>query len=357
MLVLAILTLVFAQTSSAQTASEQQAASHATPSSSWQIEARLLRPPAAASDILRNSIANAPQPNVVNRSLAPKNKTEWEAVIAQRTVERKVDIAQLEKRANVSIKRDEIGGVGVYYVVPNSLAAAHKSHLFIHLHGGAYVFGGGDASVAEAAIIAGFSGMRAMAIDYRMPPTHPFPAALDDVVAVYKKLLETYKSSAIAIGGTSAGAGLSLAAVHQFKTLELPVPGAVYAGTPWADLTKTGDSLYTNEGIDRILVTYDGAIGAAALLYANGQDLKNPLLSPVYGEFADFPPTYLVTGTRDMFLSDTARTHRKLRRAGVVAELNVYEGLSHAGYLVAVGSTEQKQVYSELAEFLTKHLD
>ncbi len=160
----------------------------------------------------------------------------------------------------------------------------------------------------------------------------------------------------MALGGTSAGGGLTLASIHRFKELGLELPGALWAGTPWTDLTKTGDSHFTNEGIDRALVTYDGLLEGAAKLYANGHDLKSPLISPVYGDFEAFPPTYLVTGTRDLFLSDVVRVHRKMRVAGVIAELNVYEGVSHAEYLFA-GSPELQQAFAELAAFLMRHLE
>ncbi len=113
----------------------------------------------------------------------------------------------------------------------------------------------------------------------------------------------------MALGGTSAGGGLALAATQKLRQLGLDLPGALWAGTPWADLTKTGDSQFTNEGIDRMLVTYDGILEAAAKLYAGSQDLKTTLISPVYGTFEGFLPTYLVTGTRDLFLSDTVRVH------------------------------------------------
>ena len=106
-----------------------------------------------------------------------------------------------------------------------------------------------------------------------------------------------------------------------------------------------------------MLVQYDGFLEGAAKLYADGRDLKDPLLSPVYGDFEGFPPTYLVSGTRDMLLSDTARVHRKLRAAGVIADLNVYEGMSHAGYMIAGNTPESRQVYSELNDFLLRHLD
>lgn len=322
----------------------------------WTVQSRELPPPGGASEALRNNIAAALAPNVASHTNYPKNRAEWDTVIAQRAAARKIDIAALEHQTNVSIKRDVIAGVKVYRIEPNTPVAAHAKHLFIYLHGGAYVFGGGDSSVGEAAVITASTGIPSVAIDYRMPPDHSFPAALDDVVAVYKKILEDHSASSLAIGGTSAGGGLSLAAVHKFKALNLPVPGAIYGGTPWADLTKTSDTLYTNEGIDRVLVTYDGALQAAALLYANGTDLTDPLLSPVYGDFSGFPPTYLVTGTRDMFLSDTARTHRKLRTAGVIADLNVYEGISHAEYIIMSGSPEFQQTYKELGDFLRKHL-
>lgn len=131
-----------------------------------------------------------------------------------------------------------------------------------------------------------------------------------------------------------------------------PTPKAIYAGTPWADLTKTGDSLYTNEGIDRILVTYDGSLGASARLYAGNTSLTHPKVSPVYGEFTNFPPTLLVTGTRDMFLSDTVRVNRKMRDAGVTTVLEVYEGLSHADYLVSHQTPESQSVYRQLKRFL-----
>jgi acetyl esterase/lipase len=266
-------------------------------------------------------------------------------------------LEEIAKQFAVSIEPGEIDGVAVFRVTPNQPRAEHTQHLFLHVHGGGYVLNGGNAATVEAAMVAGRAGISTLSVDYRMPPAHPFPAAVDDVVAVYRHLLKERGAKAIAIGGTSAGGGLALASVHKFRALGLPTPGAIFAGTPWSDLTKTGDTLYTNEGIDRILVSYDGLLGAMAELYAGSVNLKDPLISPIYGDFEGFPPTYLVTGTRDMFLSDTARTHRKLRQAGVVAELNVYEGVSHADYAVVADSAESRQVFEELGEFLLRHLE
>ena len=123
-----------------------------------------------------------------------------------------------------------------------------------------------------------------------------------------------------------------------------------------SDVTKTGDSFYTNEKLDNILVSRDGFCDAATLIYAHGHDLKDPLISPVYGDMHGFPPTILTTGTRDLLLSNTVRVHRNLRRAGVEASLQVYEGESHAQYQADDTAPESKEAFGEIASFFGAHL-
>jgi len=324
----------------------------------WSIAGRSVPPPAGASTELRTLIAEAPVPDVAQRrGSAPADAAAWRAIIAARDQARTQPLDELARNFGVTIARDTLAGVAVHRIEPTAPDPAHRGRVFVYLHGGAYVYGAGDAGVYEAALIAGRLGIPVVSVDYRMPPEHPFPAAVDDAVAVYRQLLNVHRPAAIAIGGTSAGSGLALAAVHRMKAERLPVPGAVYAGTPWADLSMTGDTLYTNEGLDRALVSYEGQLEAAALLYAGGKPLTDPLLSPVYGDFNGFPPVYLVTGTRDLFLSDTVRVHRKLRRAGVVADLVVFEGLSHAEYLQDLKSPESIDTFAELGRFLVTHLE
>ena len=118
----------------------------------------------------------------------------------------------------------------------------------------------------------------------------------------------------------------------------------------------TGDSIITNEYVDNTLVSVNGMIRASAKLYAGDYDLKNPLISPMYGDFADFPPTYLVSGTRDLLLSDTVKVHRKLREAGVLADLNIFEGIPHGAYLGVPGSREYNGALGGLRKFLELHL-
>ncbi|MDX1382167.1 MAG: alpha/beta hydrolase fold domain-containing protein [Thermoanaerobaculia bacterium] len=321
----------------------------------WTLKPRQVPAPAAVSPELHAAIAAAPLPDAETQwGFVPQDADGWRAM--QKATLRAQPLDGIAKSNGVAIEAGEIAGVEVFLVEPLSPAADHAEHLFLHVHGGGYVLGGGNGAVTEAAVAAGIAGIRAVSIDYRMPPDHPFPAAVEDVVAVYRELLKERAASSIAIGGTSAGGGLALASVHRFLALGLEPPGAIYAGTPWADLTKTGDTLFTNEGLDRVLVAYDGLLEAAAELYADGHDLRDPLISPVYGSFEGFPPTYLVTGTRDMFLSDTVRTHRKLKAAGVVADLNVYEGFSHAEYLMVPTAPEAREVFEEMGAFFGRHL-
>jgi monoterpene epsilon-lactone hydrolase len=207
----------------------------------------------------------------------------------------------------------------------------------------------------EAILIAHRVGVPVLSIDYRMPPEAPYPAAIDDVIAVWRELAGKREASSTSIGGNSAGGNLALVSVLKMKELKLPLPAVAVASTPWADLDGTGDSYFTNEGIDRMLVTEEGLLAAAAKLYANGADLKQPLISPVYADFAGFPPTILFTGTRDLFLSGTVRTHRNMREAGVDAELHVFEGMSHGGWMIQ-DFPESRAFTSEVAVFLKRHM-
>jgi acetyl esterase/lipase len=189
-----------------------------------------------------------------------------------------------------------------------------------------------------------------------MPPDHPFPAGLDDVVAVWKAVIKDQDRSKTALFGSSTGGGLAMAAVLKLKELRLPVPAALFLGTPLADLSKTGDTWFANDRVDNAVGTYDGLIGAALKLYAGNRDLKDPLLSPIYGDLHGFPPSILISGTRDLVLSDTVRTHRKLRQAGVEADLHVFEAVSHAQYLTSFPAPEADDAMKEIGRFFDRHL-
>ncbi len=333
----------------------ESVASDAPEAIRWSIPAKELPLPLTASKEVLEVLSNLMPPNIERaKRFTSKSKDEWRDWIEYSKASGEAGSKAFAKRYNVSIKQERMAGVNLYRVTPATISAENKNKIFIYLHGGAYVFGGGMSALTEAVLIAQRVQIPVIAIDYRMPPDNPYPAGLNDVVEVYKALSQKHSPSRIAMGGSSSGGGLVLAVVHKLKALKLELPAALFVGTPWADLGKHGDSLYVNEGIDRKIVTYDGFLPEAVKLYANGHDLKDPGLSPIYGDFTGFPPTMLVTGTRDLFLSLAVRVHRKMRASGVRADLNVYEGLSHVEYFVIPHSPESKEVYRELGIFL-KH--
>lgn len=320
--------------------------------------------PEGASEELQVMLKNVPKPNYKQALWLRGQGGEFWKQLDQQSIKQAEEV---EADYSTTVEKVTIGGVSVYKVSPQRVAPEHKDNLFVYLHGGGYFLGSGRASTQEAVIIASYLQIPTIAIDYRqlpldfvnMEPSEEgyYREALEDVLNVYKELLLERPAGKIAIGGTSAGGGLTLASIHNFKAKGLELPGAIYTGTPWSDVTKTGDSYYINEGIDHTLITVDGIVGAAAIAYAGGEDnLKNPLVSPIYGELEGFPPAYLVTGTRDLFLSNTARLHTKLREAGVEADIIVVEGMSHGDYVFYHKLPESKLVYAEMNKFLLKHL-
>ena len=323
----------------------------------WSIPARTLPIPAAASEVLRRDLEHSPAPDLeATRRERPASREEWLELIASRDLEETLRAEEMAARFGVAVRTGVIDGVTVRRVTPKRVQPDHRDHLFVHLHGGGYALSSGMAGTSEATLIAHHGGIPVVSIDYRCSPEHPFPAALDDVITIWRGLLAQHPSRAMALGGTSAGGGLTMAALHRFRALGLECPGALWAGTPWVDLGRSSDSLHSLEGIDRCLVSTDGLLSGLADLYTQGHDPTDPLVSPIHGGFEGFPPTTLVTGTRDLFLSDTARLHRRLREAGSIADLNVYEGMAHADYIQLPDSPESVQVFTELGAFLRTYL-
>ena len=265
-------------------------------------------------------------------------------------------IPAMLERLHVRSEASTLDGVRVHVVTPETMPDANRDKVLIHVHGGCYVLFPGESGTTEAIMMAGLGHYKVIAVDYRMPPEAYFPAALDDAITVYKAVLKDTSPSNVAFFGTSAGGALTLEMVLHAKQLGLPTPGAIAPGTPMSDVTKTGDTFYTNEKVDNVLVSRDGFCDAATLVYAKGHDLSDPLLSPVNGDMHGFPPTILTTGTRDLLLSNTVRIHRKLRRAGVAAELVVFEGQSHAQYQFDDTLPETKEAFGEIAAFFEEHL-
>lgn len=264
-------------------------------------------------------------------------------------------IAALKQKLGVTVERAAIGGVPVVISTPHDLPHLNHGRVLLHIHGGSYVLFPGEFGAGEGIMMAGHGGFRVITPDFRMPPDYPFPAALDDIMAVYRALLAECDPRCMAIFGTSSGGALTLAAILRAKAERLPLPAAIAPGSPIADLTFRGDSLRTHAHIDNMLVCVPGFLQAAMELYLAGAPADHPFVSPINGDFSGFPPAILTAGTRDLMLSDTVRVHRKLRRAGVEAHLQIFEAQSH-GHFLTPFAPETAEAMREIANFFDAHL-
>jgi acetyl esterase/lipase len=260
--------------------------------------------------------------------------------------------APILANAKATLESAPIAGVMCHDCAPLAGVAA-DGPLYLFAHGGAFVMGAGAFAKVLGVRYAAAFAMRVVSVDYRMPPDHPFPSAPEDMVAVYKALIETVDPARIVIGGGSAGGNIAAAATLMIRDRGLPMPTGVVLLTPEVDLTESGDSFRTNQDLDVIL---KHGLPECNALYADGHDLDDPYVSPLFGDFSKgFPPTLIQTGTRDLFLSNSARMHRKLRAAGIDAELHVWEAMPHGAF--GRGETpEGEEVTAEVARFLKRVL-
>jgi monoterpene epsilon-lactone hydrolase len=248
---------------------------------------------------------------------------------------------------------ETIAGVPVRIVTPITIAPENASKVLINLHGGGFRIDAG--SLSETIPIASLTGVKVVAVLYRLLPENKFPAAVDDAVPVYKELLKTYQPRNVGIYGTSAGGVLTAQVAAQLRRLKLPLPGALGIFAGGGDRSMVGDSeaLFDLKGLSE-------PIDAAELNdldteYFGSTDPKDPVLSPLYSDLSQFPPTLFLTSTRDVVLSETSTLHRAFLRAGVDAQLIVFEALPHA-FWHNPDLPESKEADKFIADFFERHL-
>lgn len=288
----------------------------------------------------------------------PASTNEW-LTLQKRFDAPGIELArQAAKRLEVKYESKKVAGVDTFIVTPKNIAPQYENKKLLHIHGGAFVFGGGESALREAIWVANGLGAKVISVDYRQPPLHPFPAAINDVVTVWGELIKNQASESTAMFGTSAGGNLVLATTLKLQQLGLPTPGALFIGTPAVDLKETSDSWLTLKGLDP-LGQREGLIQSTIELYAANEALDNPLISPIYAEIESFPPTMFISGTRDLLLSDTVRMHRLLRSVDVEAELHIYDGQSHGDYIngIQTDMPESEDALKELGQFFDKHIN
>jgi acetyl esterase/lipase len=260
-------------------------------------------------------------------------------------------LESLARGVPAKVETTAVHDVPVFVVTPEGAPDGEDAPVLLDIHGGALVMGGGACCRASAVVSAGRAGLVTWSVDYRMPPDHPYPAGLDDCLAVYRALLERRSADRIVVGGGSAGGNLAAALVLRARDEGLPMPGALILITPEVDLTESGDSFTTNLGVDPVLIS---GLSVQNALYAGTHDLAHPYLSPLFGDLSvPFPPTLLQAGTRDLFLSNAVRMHRALRAGGVDAELHVFEAMPHGGFR---GAPEDDDLDAEVRRFIASRV-
>jgi acetyl esterase/lipase len=278
-----------------------------------------------------------------------EDKDAWRRRMSATDPAREKMIQAMLASVEASVETTHIADVLCYDCMPADADSGEPVYLFVH--GGAFVAGGGDFAKAQGGRSADRLGLRTISVDYRMPPDHPFPAAPEDCLAVYSALIETVDPKRIVVGGSSAGGNIAAAATLMMRDRGLPLPAGTILLSPEADLTESGDSFRTNEDLDTVLKC---GLPECNALYADGHDLRDPYLSPLFADFTKgFPPTLVQSGTRDLFLSNSVLIHRKLREAGVDAELHVWEAMPHGGFLIGE-APENDEIGNEVTRFIKR---
>jgi acetyl esterase/lipase len=276
---------------------------------------------------------------------SPEDHAAWEGIKAGADAQYAMAVKGLSGQLRSSVETLTVGEATIYVATPDELVSPGCA--YIDLHGGALVFGGGDACRAGAQLQADQHCVRTYGVDYRTPPQHPYPAALDDCLAAYRHVLDHHAPKNIVIGGRSAGGNLAVATLLRAQDEGLPSPAGLVLLSPQLDLTESGDSFEVNRLVDVVL---PGSLMSNNLLYANGADLADPYLSPLFGVLEGLPASFLQTGTRDLFLSNAVRMHRLLRRADVPVELHIFEGMPHGGFMG--GTPEDQELADEVCRFV-----
>jgi epsilon-lactone hydrolase len=240
------------------------------------------------------------------------------------------------------------GGVAAEWI---AAPGAVQDRVILYLHGGGYVIGSINTHRAMIARIARVSNARALAIDYRLAPEHPFPAAVDDATAAYKWLLaEGYKPGKIVIAGDSAGGGLTLAALVALRDSGQPMPAGAVPISPWTDLEGTGESVRSRAAKDPMVTQAN--LAESAKQYYGAHDPKDPLVSPLHANFRGLPTMLIHVGDAEILLDDATRVAERAKLAGVDVELEVWDDMIHVWHVFAKLLPEGQQAIDKIGKFV-----
>lgn len=231
--------------------------------------------------------------------------------------------------------------------------ATTPGRCMLYLHGGGYIFGSPRTYRSFTTRLAKLAGCALFSLDYRLAPEHPFPAAVDDALAAYEWLLQSFPANGIVLAGDSAGGGLALALLLALKARGRTLPAAAILLSPYTDLLASGASLHSN---GRSCVMFDAAaIQRAAATYLNGQDGALPLASPLYGDFAGLPPLAIHVSDNEALCDDSFRLADRLDAAGVDGQLTTWRGQAHVWPTFYPLLPEADACLRDMAAFAERH--
>ena len=267
----------------------------------------------------------------------------------RRSFEQMVDGFTIDVPARYS--RVNAGGVTAEWVAADG---ASDSRVVLYFHGGGYIIGSPRTHRPMLAHLSRDSAVRVLSLDYRLAPEHPFPAPVEDAVASYRWLLqEGFDPSRIALGGDSAGGGLTVAALVQIRYLGLPVPAAGVCVSPWVDMEGLGESMETRAEADPMVGRENLMVSAKT--YLGGADPRAPLAAPLYADLRGLPPLLIQVGDAEVLLDDSTRLAGIAREAGVKVQMDVWDDMIHVWPLFAPILPEGKQAIAQAGEFIKKH--
>jgi monoterpene epsilon-lactone hydrolase len=256
-----------------------------------------------------------------------------------------------------SVTKVEANGVPCEWIVADG---ADPDIRLAYLHGGGYVIGNLNTHRHLSAAISRAAGCAVLAVDYRLAPEHPYPAAVEDAVAAYRFMRENGPNAAVGaaatfIAGDSAGGGLVLAAMLAARDAGVPLPDAAIPLSAWTDLAFTGESMETRKDVDPLITDLD-SIATMANSYLNGADPKDPLASPLYADLAGLPPLLMQVGDAEVLLSDTTRLAEKARAAGVEVTDEVWPEMFHVFQHFCQAFPEAQEAVDRIGGFVRAHV-
>ena len=296
----------------------------------------------------------SPQATVVNlytRFMMRGSMERLGDIGAQRAAFDRMAASELSRAPGGDLVETRAGRIPVEWV---EVRGAHHLPVVLYLHGGGYCLGSPRTHRGFVRRLGRRTHCRFAVPDYRLAPEHPFPAAVDDALTVYRWVLKKVPTPRhLVIMGDSAGGGLAISTLLAARDANLPMPACMVLMSPWTDLTLSGDSVETNATVDPLLTQADLEMMAARYV-PNPQDRRDPLASPLFADLKGLPPTHLDAGSLEVILSDSVRLAERLHAAKVPVDFHVWEGLPHVFQLVPY-LPEASQALGRIARFIAHH--